>query len=149
VLTRFKTTNELLSRPTYIDFAHDTFYLTTPYYPSWDIYEELARLCQDSQKIESLAITVSSVKDDYLKLALLPLLLFSKQNKTNLRDIVVVVTPSVFTELAVWKHPENVGFAMLEAEPLSPWKAWEELDAHWTKVLQGRFTVRFLEVKVF
>jgi hypothetical protein len=53
------STNEPLP-PKYIDFAHDTIHLTTPCGLWTALYEALAGLFPDTQKIQSLAIEVSS-----------------------------------------------------------------------------------------
>jgi len=147
--------------PIYIDFAHDTIYLATPCDLLTAPYEALARIFPDTQKIQSLAVEVSS--PGAIEMALAYIVLPSMKIEGDLggdleeiavkigdlREIVVVVGHQSYSLHKV-KYLENIRFSEPEARPWSPWQTWKDIEAHWTEQLLGweRGVVRFKEVKI-
>lgn len=103
--------------PIYIDFAHDTIHLTTPCDPWTAPYTELAWLFPDTQKIQSLAVEVSS--PNKIEMALANIMLSSMNITGNLREIVVVVGHQSHP-LHESKYADKVRFSEPEARSWSP-----------------------------
>ncbi|KAH7309360.1 hypothetical protein BKA65DRAFT_519676 [Rhexocercosporidium sp. MPI-PUGE-AT-0058] len=149
--------------PIYIDFAHDTIFLTTPC-SVWDApYEALAEAFPDAQKIQSLAVVVSPSCD--IETAVMSIMkpYFTLEKylgdlrgkvESDLRELVFIVGNQSGL-LYDSEYPENVRFSEPEATPQLPWQAWGDVwgdvEDFWVKELSDgweRGVVRFKEVKM-